>query len=466
MPPDSYTPLWRRARLGAGTSEVNLAEGDVRLRLADLEHRSLLKEKAQTIRGRCALVATDDQISAAVLLLELDGIARRIVVVPPGTAESEVIDIYRSAEADSIIANRCLTGFPPEKHIILGPGVELKPYSIDRTGPCETSWVLLTSGTSGRPRLVEHKLDGLTGAITRAAQANVPIVWSTFYDIRRYGGLQILLRALLTGASLILRKPGIPVAQFLLCAGAAGVTHMSGTPSHWRIALMSSAASEIRPAYIRLSGEIADQTVLDGIRSMWPRATIVHAFASTEAGVAFEVKDGQAGFPLSLIHHEEEGDVEIQIRGSSLCIRSLRIANRYLGREPQSIAGPDGFVDTGDMVELRDGRYYFAGRRDGTINVGGLKIHPEEVEGVLNRHPRVRISVVRTRKSPITGSLVVADVVLRDAQDSERQPSSQVQHELLHFCSQTLPRHKVPAVINIVENVSVNQTGKLRRSYV
>ena len=40
-------------------------------------------------------------------------------------------------------------------------------------------------------------------------------------------------------------------------------------------------------------------------------------------------------------------------------------------------------------------------------------MHPEEVEAVINRHPQVRMSLVRTRKNPITGALVVADVVLR-----------------------------------------------------
>ena len=42
----------------------------------------------------------------------------------------------------------------------------------------------------------------------------------------------------------------------------------------------------------------------------------------------------------------------------------------------------DGFVDSGDIVELRGDRYYFVGRRGGIINIGGLKVHPEEIEAV------------------------------------------------------------------------------------
>ena len=48
------------------------------------------------------------------------------------------------------------------------------------------------------------------------------------------------------------------------------VTHISGTPSHWRKLLMSGAASAFSPHYVRLSGEIADQAVLDGLQSGFP----------------------------------------------------------------------------------------------------------------------------------------------------------------------------------------------------
>jgi 3-oxoacyl-[acyl-carrier protein] reductase len=51
----------------------------------------------------------------------------------------------------------------------------------------------------------------------------------------------------------------------------------------------------------------------------------------------------------------------------------------------------------GDMVELRGERYHFVGRRGGIINIGGLKVHPEEVEAVINRHESVRTSRARSR---------------------------------------------------------------------
>jgi acyl-coenzyme A synthetase/AMP-(fatty) acid ligase len=101
----------------------------------------------------------------------------------------------------------------------------------------------------------------------------------------------------------------------------------------------------------------------------------------------------------------------MKVENGTLRVRSSRTASRYLGPDSPPLRDAEGFVDNGDALQLRDGRYYFLGRRDGTINVGGLKVHPEEVEAVINRHPEVSISLVRPKKSPITGSLVVADVV-------------------------------------------------------
>jgi hypothetical protein len=55
-----------------------------------------------------------------------------------------------------------------------------------------------------KTKLVLHSLATLTGAIRAAYHPPISLVWSTFYDIRRYGGLQILLRAFVEGASMVL----------------------------------------------------------------------------------------------------------------------------------------------------------------------------------------------------------------------------------------------------------------------
>jgi acyl-coenzyme A synthetase/AMP-(fatty) acid ligase len=215
------------------------------------------------------------------------------------------------------------------------------------------------------------------------------------------------------------------------------------------------------PRYIRLSGEIADQAVLDGLARAFPRASIGHAYASTEAGVGFAVDDGREGFPAGLIGPNRDG-VEMKVVDGSLRIRSPRAARAYVGAGTPAITDAEGFVDTGDMVELRGGRYHFVGRRGGIINVGGLKAHPEEVESAINRHGCVRMSRARSRRSPITGAVVVADVVLADGTAAGRHET--IRAEILGLCKESLASYKVPAVIHFVERLDVTAAGKLARA--
>jgi acyl-CoA synthetase (AMP-forming)/AMP-acid ligase II len=289
------------------------------------------------------------------------------------------------------------------------------------------------------------------------------MVWSTFYDIRRYGGLQIYLRAVISGSPLVLSSAAEPTREFLARAGAAGVTHISGTPSHWRRALMSGDTALISPEYVRLSGEVADQPVLDNLRTAYPHARIAHAFASTEAGVAFDVNDGLAGFPESLIGNSANG-IDMKVHDGTLWIRSQRNAARYLGSAQAPIIGNEGYVDTGDLVELTNGRFYFRGRKGGIINVGGLKVYPEEVESVLNADPRVRMSLVKARRNPLTGSLVVAEVVLADNDSTgDASQADKIKSDLLSACRRALPAHKVPAQLRFVPALELSGAGKLVR---
>jgi len=286
-------------------------------------------------------------------------------------------------------------------------------------------------------------------------------VWATFYDMRRYGGLQIFLRAVVGGGSMVLSDAKESIGDHLTRLIKMGITHISGTPSHWRKALMTSGVTAFHPKYVRLSGEIADQAVLDALRKAFPDSSIGHAFASTEAGVGFAVNDGLEGFPASLLG-KTAGGVEMKVEDGSLRIRSNRTSHGYVGRNTAMLADADGFIDTGDMVELRGDRYYFVGRRGGIINVGGLKVHPEEVEAIINRHHGVRMSRVRSRKSPITGAIVVADVVLADGTDQSQAQA--IRNDIVADCRQSLAPHKVPAMITFVPSLDVTGAGKLART--
>jgi acyl-coenzyme A synthetase/AMP-(fatty) acid ligase len=448
-----------------------LSDAATRVGAGDLVAGTSLAGGPDALRGRSVLIATRDQLTAMLAFIELDGIARRIVLGTPDLTPDQADRIAAAAGVDVVVSDH--TGRRDDAGHT-GPSVvacslEIMPYRLGRGASHRTEWVLLTSGTTGVPKMVSHTLTSLVGAINDGAGGEAgtgaAAVWSTFYDIRRYGGLQVALRALIAGAPLVLSDAREAIRDFLARAGTCGVTHITGTPSHWRRALMSSAEHSIAPQYVRLSGEAPDQAILDQLRAAYPRARIVHAFASTEAGVAFEVADGLAGFPEHLVRTGGAG-VEMKVEEGSLRIRSPRTASDYLGSAAAdgqgiAVADADGFVDTGDLVELRaDGRYHFVGRRGGIVNVGGLKVHPEEVEAVINLHPGVQVSLVTARSSPITGAVVAADVVARAGSVAA---GDALKAEILDACRRTLSPHKVPAVIRLVPSLEIAASGKLAR---
>ena len=429
--------------------------------LTDMIRHSCLTDRSCELSGRSVLLATSGQLLSALAMIEIDGVAHRMLLCPPDLEWDRLQVLLEQAEIDTIVTDRPLHRCSAGKYNVIG--IDLSQQRVvRREDDRATEWLMLTSGTSGLPKIVRHTLDGLAGAIIADGPArHRNATWATFYDIRRYGGLQIFLRAVIGGGSMVLSEPGEAIAAHVARLRAGGVTHISGTPSHWRKLLMSGAFANFSPRYVRLSGEIADQALLDGLARAFPHASIGHAYASTEAGVGFSVDDGREGFPAHLIGRNRDG-VEMKVVDGSLRIRSQRAARAYVGADAPPLADAEGFVDTGDMVERRGERYYFVGRRGGIINIGGLKVHPEEVEAVINRHVSVRMSRARSRKSPITGAIVVADVVLADGTGAERHET--IRTEILRQCKDSLAVWKVPAVIRFVEQLDVTAAGKLART--
>src|SRR2546427_27810 len=257
--------------------------------LGSLVTGTSLGGRAAELAGRSVLIATREQFAAALALIELDGMARRMIVCTPDVPAAHLPAVVAQADVDAIVSDHDRDAD--------GLNVPLRVRCHDTITPAEgfsiqnsefgipTEWVLLTSGTTGAPKMFVHTFSSLTAPIGGAPLHTVQdadVVWGTFYDIRRYGGLQIFFRAVLGRGSFVLSGAGEPTGDYLVRLGEHGATHVSGTPSHWRCALMNPDARAIAPRYIRLSGEIADQGILNALRSFYPQASVGHAFASTE----------------------------------------------------------------------------------------------------------------------------------------------------------------------------------------
>ena len=113
------------------------------------------------------------------------------------------------------------------------------------------------------------------------------------------------------------------------------------------------------------------------------------------------------------------------------------------------------------MVAQRDGQFNFIGRKWGVINVGGAKVHPEEVEDVLVRHSSISMVRVSPRRNPLTGFVVAADLVLREPIDEAQ--FADLKRELREFCGSSLAHHKVPMYWQRVETIEVAAAGKVKR---
>jgi len=117
----------------------------------------------------------------------------------------------------------------------------------------------------------------------------------------------------------------------------------------------------------------------------------------------------------------------------------------------------DGWFATGDLAETdAAGRIYLKGRKKSVLNVSGMKVFPEEVEQVLERHPAVRRCRVSGSSHAVLGTVPVADVILHDGETVSAR-------ELVHWCRGVLSIYKAPVRIRFVDELPMTASGKIRR---
>jgi acyl-coenzyme A synthetase/AMP-(fatty) acid ligase len=198
---------------------------------------------AEKLAGLSVVLAAIDPFAAAAAMIQLDGVVRRMVLYPPDLSREHLSFVAETAVAEVIVTDLSLPVEVDARVVFVVPGDGRASLATEsENSPLETEWILLTSGTTGRPKLVQHNLASLTADIDFHRALSVSVVWSTFYDIRRYGGLHIFLDALCSGASMVISNGEEALREFLTRAEEYGVTNISGTPSHWRRALMSPCA--------------------------------------------------------------------------------------------------------------------------------------------------------------------------------------------------------------------------------
>lgn len=290
---------------------------------------------------------------------------------------------------------------------------------------------LQTSGTTGRPKWALTTIDRLTAKIKPGKGT---AHWLLTYNPGSFAGIQVILSAVISGHTLVAPPYGASVAEMADLAVAHQVTHISGTPTFWRAFLMALGERPLKLTAVTLGGEAVDQTILDALKARFPGALLRHIYATTELGRIFSVGDGLAGFPAKLL----KGRLALSERGT------LTV----------------GGVDTGDVVEVVGDRVLFRGRTDSMVNVGGVKVYPETVEAHILASPRVQEVRVTAKPNPITGSILVADIVLKPLPgDHEAKINEEIRAHIA-----ALPRAQRPASLRFVEAIETGATGKKART--
>jgi acyl-coenzyme A synthetase/AMP-(fatty) acid ligase len=361
----------------------------------------------------------------------------------------------RTGEARQVAASLVAAEHAACPLLLVHPWVE--PAVTGAIAPPSTSdgpaILLMTSGTTGAPKVAVHSLASLTGRI----QANpAPDArWLLTFAPTTFAGVQVLLSSLLTGATLVAPDgPGVEAA--LEAAQRHGVTHVSATPTFWRALLLAPGVRLPALQQITLGGERADQRTLDALRQRFPQAQVTHLYASTEAGALFAVRDGQEGFPAAWLDQAPAG-LALRVRDDVLEVRSPRAARGYASAHDFP-ASPDGWLSTGDRVTVSGGRVRFAGRLDGLLNVGGYKVDPAEVERVIDAAPGVAHVRVFGVPSPLAGTVLAAEVTPVPGADP-----AQVRTGVLRAARAGLEAHQVPRVVRVASEVTVDPSGKKSR---
>jgi acyl-CoA synthetase (AMP-forming)/AMP-acid ligase II len=315
--------------------------------------------------------------------------------------------------------------------------------------------LLLTSGTSGPPKIAAHDLASLAGRIRPAESGGI---WLLTYSATAFAGLQVVLTALLTGG-LLVAPAHRSVPDLFRAAVDHRVTHASGTPTFWRAWLLASAGAGVVPPLeqITIGGEAVDQATLDRLARRHPSARITHIYASTEAGALFAVNDRRAGFPAEWIDTGHDG-AELRIVDGQLEVRSPRAMRGYRSGDAAPTTA-DRWLRTGDLVERQADRVVFCGRGDRMANIGGYKVAPERVERVLLEVDGVADVHVYPRANAITGSILVADLLCEPWQDGAAVAAAVEAH-----AGRMLAKHERPARIAVVDQLQIADSGKKTRA--
>ncbi len=292
----------------------------------------------------------------------------------------------------------------------------------------EIGVVMLTSGSSGEPRAVELTWSALRASaeLTQSTlRGDTPPVWSPCLPACHIGGLAVILRAVLSDATLHWGD-----GEDLEAAAAHGATHVA-------VVRRQLARHDVSGFHtVLLGGARAPAALPENVVTTW-------GMTETGSGVVYD------GLALP--------GVEVVAIDGELCVRTPTLFRSYRTMERPRVVGPDGRDDwfpTGDGGDLVNGRVRVRGRLGFVINTGGEKLWPEDLEALLSPLAGVIDVAVTGVPDPEWGERVVA-LVVSDGSASE--------DELRAVANDRIGPWAKPKEIRFVTAIPRTTNGKVRR---
>ena len=334
----------------------------------------------------------------------------------------------------------------------------------------DTAYLNLTSGTTGSPKC----------AVTTHAN----IFWNTASAIETLGLTsddvhlcmfavfahphELLARPLYLGGTLVLLDKIAPktISRTIL---EHGVTCMMGIASIYRtLVQLHDVSSFDLPSlkYPESGGMHTPAILLKEFEERFHRR-IIPVWGSTEAtGIALamlpdmEYKPGSVGKPCYSYEIRIVDDNDIDLEDDhigEMLIRGPGVVSSYFGNlEETNKCFKNGWQHTGDMFKKdSSGYYFFVGRRQGMMKVGGLKVYPIEIEEILLAHPGISEAVVVKDHDNLHGEIPRAIIV----------PKADVllnKRDIRLFCEKRMSKFKVPKIIEIRSELPKTSGGKIR----
>lgn len=297
---------------------------------------------------------------------------------------------------------------------------------------------LLTSGTTGIPKKVDHSFSSITRAV-KVSNTHQNDVWGFAYNPAHMAGIQVFWQAFLNRNTMVnLYKKNPQQVRKLIEDNK--ITHISATPTFYRMIIDKDNLPFVKQ--VSSGGEKLSESLKHRLEKYFPNANIRNIYASTEAGSLFASEGENFKVPQRYKDFIKVIDNEIVIHESLMGnSESLKLIN--------------GWYHTGDLVEIIQHEpemiFKFTSRKNEMINVGGFKVNPHEVEEALLSIPEIKRVRVYGKPNPVLGNILMADVVAKNISEKDIRKKLDLQN------------FKIPRIINFVEEIDLTRTGKVKR---